>query len=46
MSEARAEVTRRKGISRIWAVPIVAVLLGAYMVVWTWRNQGVEITIG
>ena len=45
MSEAQAKVTRREGISRIWLIPIVAVLLGAWMVVYTWRNQGVEITI-
>ena len=45
MSEAQAVVSRRQGISRIWLVPIVAVLLGAWMVVYTWRNQGVEITI-
>jgi paraquat-inducible protein B len=45
MAEARATVTRRRGISRIWLVPIVAVLLGAWMVVYTWRNQGPEISI-
>jgi len=45
MTEARATVTRRQGISRIWLVPIVAILLGAWMVFYTWRNQGVDITI-
>ena len=44
MSEA-AVVTRRARLSRIWLVPIVAVLLGVWMVVYTWRNQGTEITI-
>lgn len=44
MSEA-AVVTRRARLSRIWLVPIVAALLGVWMVVYTWRNQGTEITI-
>jgi paraquat-inducible protein B len=45
MTETQATVSRRGGISRIWLVPIVAVLLGAWMVVYTWQNQGAEITI-
>lgn len=45
MSEAEATVSEKRGISRIWAVPIVALLLGAYMVFYTWQNQGPEITL-
>jgi paraquat-inducible protein B len=42
---ADAEVTQRRGFSPIWIVPIVAVLLGAWMVFYTWRNEGPEITV-
>lgn len=45
MSEARAKVTQRRRISRIWIVPIVALVVGAWMVLHTWRNQGPQITI-
>jgi len=44
MGEAQAVVTQR-GLSRIWLVPAVAALLGVWMVVYTWRNQGPEITV-
>ena len=45
MSEAQAVVTQRGRVSRIWLVPVVAALLGVWMVVYTWRNQGPEITV-
>jgi len=45
MSDAAANVSKRKKVSAIWVVPIVAILLGAWMVVYTIRNQGPEITI-
>ena len=45
MSEAQAVVTQRGRLSRIWLVPVVAALLGVWMVVYTWRNQGPEITV-
>jgi paraquat-inducible protein B len=45
MAEVRAEVTRRRRISAIWIVPLVAVVLGAWMVWFTFRNEGPEITI-
>ena len=45
MSEVKATVTRQRRVSRIWLVPIVALLLGAWMVVYTWQNQGPEIEI-
>lgn len=43
MPEAR--VTQRRRISPVWAVPIVAVVLGAWMVIYSWRSEGPDITI-
>ena len=45
MTEAKAEVSARKRISAIWIVPIVALVLGIWMVVYTIQNRGPEITI-
>ena len=48
----RAKVTTEKaekgqggGISAIWIIPLLALALGAYMVVHTWMTEGPEITI-
>jgi paraquat-inducible protein B len=40
-----AEVGQRGGISAIWIIPLLALALGAYMVVYTWMTEGPEITI-
>ena len=45
MADAQATVSRRRTVSRIWIVPIVAVLLGIWMVYYTWSNEGPTITI-
>ncbi len=45
MAEAEATVSQRRTISRIWIVPIVAVLLGIWMVYYTWSTEGPTITI-
>jgi len=45
MADEEATVSRRRQISPIWLVPGIAVLLGIWMVYWTWANQGPEITI-
>jgi len=45
MADATPEVSKRRGIPRIWLVPLIALLLGIWMVYWTWSNQGPEITI-
>ena len=43
MSEPQATVSERRRISAIWLVPIVALLLGIWMVIHTLRSQGPEI---
>jgi paraquat-inducible protein B len=45
MTEPQAEISERRRISAIWLVPIVALLLGIWMVIYTLRSQGPEITI-
>ncbi|MGI9431297.1 MAG: intermembrane transport protein PqiB, partial [Myxococcota bacterium] len=45
MSDEQADVTQRRTISRIWVLPIVALILGAWMVWFTLESQGPEITI-
>ncbi len=45
MADAEASISRRRTLSRIWIVPIVAVLLGIWMVYYTWSNEGPTITI-
>jgi paraquat-inducible protein B len=45
MNDTPAAVKRRRRIAPIWVVPIVAVLLGLWMVVYTYRNQGPDIII-
>ena len=45
MTTAKAEVKEGRGFNAIWIIPIVALLLGIYMVVHTWLTEGPEITI-
>jgi paraquat-inducible protein B len=45
MAEARATVTPRRRIARIWLVPIVALVLGLWMVIHDLRSRGPEVTI-
>ncbi len=45
MSDTEATVSERRQISKVWIVPIVAVLLGAWMVYFTFTTQGPKITI-
>jgi paraquat-inducible protein B len=45
MTETEAVVSERRRISAIWLVPIVALVLGLWMVIHTLRSQGPEITI-
>ncbi|MBW2315925.1 MAG: intermembrane transport protein PqiB [Deltaproteobacteria bacterium] len=45
MADASANVSERQRMSTIWLVPIVAVVLGAWMVIHTLRSQGPEVEI-
>ncbi len=45
MTDAHAAVSRKRGVNPIWGVPIVALVLGAWMVIYTIQGQGPEITI-
>jgi len=45
MTEAHATVTRKRRINPIWFVPIVALALGIWMVIYTIQSQGPKITI-
>ncbi len=45
MAEASATVSERRRISKIWVVPIVALVLGLWMVLYTLQTQGPEVTI-
>jgi len=45
MSEAEARVSTRRKIPAIWIVPVVAFVLGIWMVIYTAINEGPEIVI-
>jgi paraquat-inducible protein B len=45
MAEAKAQVSERRRISSIWVIPIVAMLLGVWMLVYSYQNRGPEIEI-
>lgn len=46
MAEAsKAKVSERKRISPVWIVPAVALLLGMWILIETYRNQGPEVEI-
>ena len=45
MADAEATISERRRLSAIWLVPIVAAVLGLWMVIYTIRSQGPEITI-
>jgi paraquat-inducible protein B len=45
MAEARAKVAKRRRISAVWVIPLVSLVLGIWLVVHTWLNQGPEIEI-
>ena len=42
---AKPEVTRGKKLTAIWIIPLVAVVLGIWMVAHTYLNEGPEIEI-
>jgi paraquat-inducible protein B len=45
MTEAQAKVAKRRRISAVWLIPLVALVLGIWLVVYTWLDQGPEIEI-
>ena len=45
MSEPRAEISSGRRIPAIWLVPVVALVLGTWMVVYTYMTKGPQITI-
>lgn len=45
MTDAHATISQKTRISPIWIVPIVALALGIYMVIFTLQNEGPEIHI-
>ncbi len=45
MAEAKVSAAKRRRVSPVWVVPIVAVLLGAWMVFYTWQTEGPSITL-
>jgi len=45
MTEAHATVDRKRSLNPIWFVPILAVAIGAWMVIYTIQSEGPEITI-
>ncbi|MDJ0846946.1 MAG: intermembrane transport protein PqiB [Myxococcota bacterium] len=45
MAEAKVSAPKRRRLSPVWVVPIVAVLLGAWMVFYTWQTEGPSITL-
>ncbi len=45
MTDAHATVAKKRGINLVWVVPIVAVALGVWMVIYTIQSQGPTITL-
>jgi paraquat-inducible protein B len=45
MSDARPNISQKRRISAIWIVPIVALGIGLWMLIYTLQSQGPEITI-
>ncbi|MEH6637396.1 MAG: intermembrane transport protein PqiB [Halioglobus sp.] len=45
MTTEQADVSQGRSFSGIWIIPLIALLLGVYMVVHTWLTEGPEIEI-
>ena len=45
MTTERAEISQGRKLSGIWLIPLLALVLGIYMVVHNWLNEGPEIEI-
>ena len=45
MSETEPAVTSGRKFSAIWIVPVIAVLIGIWMVAYTWMTEGPTVTV-
>ena len=45
MTTMKPDIRKGKSFNPVWIIPILAVLLGGYMVVHTWLMEGPEITV-
>jgi paraquat-inducible protein B len=45
MTTAQAEIREGKAFNPIWIIPLLAIVLGVWMVVHTWLTEGPEITL-
>ena len=45
MTTEQANISQGRKLSGIWIIPLLAAVLGIYMVVHTWMTEGPEITI-
>lgn len=45
MTTEQAKVSQGRGISGIWFVPLLALVLGVYMVIHSWMTEGPEIEV-
>ena len=45
MTTNQAEISQGRKLSGIWIIPLLALVLGAYMVIHNWMTEGPEITI-
>jgi paraquat-inducible protein B len=45
MTTEQAKISQRKKISSIWFIPLLALVLGLYMVIHNWMTEGPEIEI-
>lgn len=44
-SDTQADVRKTNAISSIWLIPLVALMIGVWMIYYQWSHQGPEITI-
>ena len=45
MTAAEPEIARGKKFTAIWIIPVIAVVIGAWMVAWTYTTEGPEIRV-
>jgi paraquat-inducible protein B len=45
MTDAHADISQKKRLSPVWIVPIVALLIGIWMLVYTLQSEGPTVTI-